>query len=121
MLGRALGATHAVVLAVAAAAAASELPPDFKETMGRWVVAESAERSPLSVSSPEAPADLVAATAAFAGVFDGSNVASKTMSARDVGVRGPLGLGTVSAARLWLQMRSYAKKRISPTVRHHLG
>ena len=109
MLGRALGATQAVVLVVAAAAAASEVPPEFKEIMGRWVVAETAERFPLSVSSPEAPADVLAATIAFAGEVDESRAKCKTMSVRGVGRQGPLGLGTVSAAHLWLLMRSYAK------------
>ena len=72
MLDRALGATYVVVLVVAAASAASELPTDFKETMDRRMVSEDAERPPLSVRAPEASVDLLAPAAAFAEVLDRS-------------------------------------------------
>ena len=114
MLGRALGATHTVVLAIAVASAASELPADFKKTMNRWMVSEDAERSPLSVRAPEAPADVFASAATLAGVLGRSGGQSSTLSIGSEEAQRPIGPGTIRAVHLWLQMRSHAKEAFLP-------
>ena len=106
MLGRALGADHTVALAIAASAAASELPFDFAKTMDRWMVSEETERSPLSFHAPKSSTDLYAAVAALAGTLDRSGEHVCTMGAGSRESSRPRGLSTVEAACLWLAMRS---------------
>ena len=103
MLGRSLGALHALAAAVAASSASAELPADFAETMARWMVSANASRSPLAVRSPEAPADLCNAAAALAGTQERSGCRTSLISVADGGQGSqPVGLDNFHAARLWM-------------------